>query len=88
MSQIDDLREEADLCRNGMQFSMARMLDKAACTIESLAKMCGKVEFAIEDLGDGDLLCPWCKRRDWSGHAPECDYITNGVAALLGEETE
>jgi hypothetical protein len=87
MSQIDDLRSEADLCRNGMQFSMARMLDKAACTIERLAKMCKQVEYSKKDM-DGDNRCSWCGMADWSGHAPGCDYVVNGIAELLEEETE
>jgi len=77
MSQIDDLHAEADLCRNEGADDIARMLDRAANTIESLARMCKKLQ--------SDMRCPWC---GCINHLPSCPYVTNGIDALLGEETE
>ena len=81
MSQIDDLRAEGDLCRNEGADDIARMLDKAAGTIEALAKMCKRTEYK-------DEYCPWCAVRWGNPHKPSCEWVTNGVDALLGEETE
>jgi hypothetical protein len=89
MSQIDDLRKEAQEWRTAVsnQSDIARMLDKAADTIEALAKMCKRAEFVPTDQYSEDH-CPWCGAFDFAGHKPSCEWITNGVAALLGEETE
>jgi len=88
MSQIDDLRAEADLWRSVVSGQpLACMLDKAADTIESLARMCKQAEYCIEDR-NGNKHCPWCDCTELWGHAPSCEWVTNGVALLLGEETE
>ena len=88
MSQIDDLHAEADLCRNEGADDIARMLDRAANTIESLARMCKQVEWVAEDV-IMHKWCPLCHGYNYAeGHKPDCPWITNGVAALLGEETE
>ena len=89
MSLIHDLRNEADLCRSETADDVAALLDSAADTIESLAKMCFNVEFASCDR-DGNEHCPWCDADHWTKyeHKPDCPYVTNGIDALLEEETE
>ena len=89
MSLIHELREEAQEWRAvvGNRSHIACMLNKAASTIESLAKMCQKAEFACRDRSN-DTYCPWCGWNEYIGHDPTCEWITNGVAALLGEVTE
>jgi hypothetical protein len=91
MSQIDDLRREADLWRNIVsEQRLVCMLNRAADTIEALAKMCNNAECNSCDPDvDANGWCPWCGYWPPSdGHAPDCPYVTNGVAALLGEVTE
>lgn len=80
MSLIRELRNEASHhrckgCRIGI------LLSEAADTIESLAKMCKRTEYK-------DEYCPWCAVRWGNSHKPSCEWVTNGVDALLGEETE
>jgi len=89
MSLIHELREEAQEWRAvvGNRSHIACMLNKAASTIESLARMCKQAEYCIEDR-NGNKHCPWCDCTELWGHAPSCEWVTNGVAALLGEETE
>ena len=90
MSQIDDLRSEADLCRNEGAYDIARMLNRAASTIDALAKMCFNAECNSCDPDvDANGWCPWCGYWPPSdGHAPDCPYVVNDIAGLLGEAKE